>query len=253
MAPAPLAGGHSQLSRLRLRARIALGVALAAVLAFVVAWALTPSVDDAQLRVQRDAALRGAVVLGAKQVPRLLADAIVATEDERFWQHHGIDYIGLTRALIYDVGHFCVCEGGSTITQQLVKELYLGGYDRGPEKFEDILLAFKLELRLTKQEILADYLTLVPTGPTLYGVANAACAYFHRPLADLDLAEYALLAGLPQAPSAYEPGAHPQLALQRRGQVLSGMAGDGYISRARAAAAQAEPLLPAPPAGARTC
>ena len=226
---------------------------LAAVLASVLAWTLTPSVSDAQLRVRRDAALRGAVLFGPGQVPQQLDEAVVANEEERFWEHHGVDLIGLTRALVYDVGHFCVCEGGSTITQQLVKELYLGGYDHGPEKLEDILLAFKLELVLSKQEILADYLTLTPTGPTLYGVANAACAYFHRPLANLDLAEYALLAGLPQAPSAYEPGAHPQLALQRRGQVLSAMASDRYISRATADAAQSEPLLPAPPAGARTC
>lgn len=219
----------------------------------MLAWIVTPSVSDAQLRVERDAALRGAVVLGPGQVPQLLARAVVATEDERFWDHHGIDVIGLTRAGIYDIGHFCFCEGGSTITQQLVKELYLGGYDRGPEKLEDILLAFKLELRLTKKQILADYLTLVPTGPTLYGVANAACAYFHRPLADLDLAEYALLAGLPQAPTAYEPGAHAQLALQRRGDVLSAMVGEQYISRATADSAQSEALLPAPPPGARTC
>src|SRR2546430_10954577 len=97
-------------------------------------------------------------MLGENDVPPLLADAVVATEDERFYSHHGIDSIGLSRALLYDVTNLCLCQGGSTITAQLAKDIYLGGSDRGYNKVKDMALAIKIERVLTKRQILADYL-----------------------------------------------------------------------------------------------
>ena len=170
-------------------------------LGVVVLWVATPSGDDLTGRVQVMAISEHATVLAPGEVPPLLAEAVVATEDERFYQHHGIDVIGLGRAFLYDVTHLCACQGGSTITQQLVKDVYLGGSDGGVNKLADMTLAFKVELRFNKQQILADYLSVVPTGFARYGMANAACADFHRPLAHLDLGQLALLAGMPQAPS----------------------------------------------------
>ncbi len=231
--------------------RVGRGVAMAAgllVVGVVVLWLVTPSGDDLTSRVQGLAAAEHATILAPGEVPPLLAEAVVATEDERFYQHHGIDVIGLGRALLYDVTHLCACQGGSTITQQLVKAVYLGGSDTGVNKLADMALAFKVELRFNKQQILADYLSVVSTGYGRYGMANAACADFHRPLADLDLGQLALLAGMPLAPSAYDPLLHPDLARARRASVLDAMVDEGYImpQQANAAGTEAVTLLPAP-------
>jgi membrane peptidoglycan carboxypeptidase len=230
-----------------LAAALTAGVIVAGV---VVLWVVTPSGDDLQSRVTALATGEHATVLAPGDVPPLLAEAIVAVEDERFYQHHGIDVIGLGRAFLYDVTHRCACQGGSTITQQLVKDIYLGGSDAGPAKLADLALAFKVELRYSKAQILADYLSIVPSGYGRYGVANAACADFHRPLARLDLGEVALLAGLPQAPSAYDPLLHPDLARARRTIVLGAMVEDGYVTPQQAGSAAAEPAtLPPEPGG----
>ena len=224
-------------------------IALAALaVGAIVLWLVTPSADDLTGRVHALAASEHAAVLAPGGVPPLLAKAVVATEDERFYQHHGIDVIGLGRAFLYDVTHLCACQGGSTITQQLVKDVYLGGSDGGVNKLADMALAFKVELRFNKQQILADYLSVVPTGYGRYGMANAACADFHRPLAELDLGQLALLAGMPQAPSAYDPLLHPDLARARRAAVLDAMVDDGYITpqQANAAGTEAVTLPPAP-------
>jgi membrane peptidoglycan carboxypeptidase len=214
----------------------------------LVAWFLTPSVDDVQSRVVALAARHRVPVLTPDQVPNVLALAVVATEDERFYSHHGIDVPGLIRALIDDLRYGCLCEGGSTLTEQLAKEVYLGGSDAGWNKAVDIALAFKIESVISKPVIMADWLALAPMGPTLYGAGPASCSYFGRPLASLDLSEYALLAGLPQSPVADEPHAHPQAALHRRSVVLDSMVSEHYITRAHADAARAQPLLP-PSAG----
>jgi penicillin-binding protein 1A len=225
--------------------RIAAAIILAVVVAAALAWVATPDVRDAQARVEALASRDHVPVLSPAGVPQQLALAVVATEDERFYSHHGIDFPGVFRAVIDDIRMGCLCEGASTITEQLVKEIYLNGSDTGLNKLVDVMLAFKVESVLDKPRILADWLTLAPTGPTSYGVGPAACAYFGRPLADLDLAQYALLAGLPQSPVSYDPLTHPEAALRRRGQVLDAMVDHRYATIAEAAAAQAEPLLPA--------
>jgi membrane peptidoglycan carboxypeptidase len=176
-------------------------------------------------------------------VPSQLADAVIAIEDERFYQHHGIDSIGLGRALLYDVTNLCLCQGGSTITQQLVKDLYLHGSDRGFNKVEGMVLALKVERILTKKEILADYLSEITTGFGRYGVTAAACAYFQSPLDELTLGQYALLAGVTQAPSVYDPTVNPEAARSRRSAVLAQMVSEHYVTAAQAESANAEPVL----------
>ena len=226
--------------------RLALAAALIAALAAPAAatlWAGTPSVDDVQARVEAIARARGTTVLRPDEVPSQLADAVIAIEDERFYQHHGIDSLGLGRAILYDVTNACLCQGGSTITQQLVKDVYLRGSDRGYNKLEGMVLALKVERILTKRQILALYLSEITTGFGRYGVVDAACAYFHSPLERLTLGQYALLAGVTQAPSVYDPTVNPDLAQQRRAQVLAQMVSERYISSAQADAANAEPVL----------
>ncbi len=219
------------------------------VIGLVAAWLVTPTASQLQGRVAADAAAGHVVLLERGQVPALLADALVATEDERFFQHHGIDVIGLGRAVSYDAWNRCLCQGGSTLTEQLVKLVYLGD-DRGWNKVGDTFLALKLESGLDKHRILADYLSVVPTGAGLTGAPAAACTYFGKPLARLDLAQFALIAGMPQAPYGYDPRFHPDRAAARRTYVLAAMVGEGFITRDEAAAADAQPLLPDPlPAG----
>jgi membrane peptidoglycan carboxypeptidase len=226
--------------------RLALGLLAMVVLAgpsLITLWVWAPSGQDIQQRVKGLTDHHGVVLLKEDGVPPLLAQAVVATEDERFYSHHGIDSIGLSRAVLYDVSNFCLCQGGSTITEQLVKDVYLNGSDRGYNKLEDIVLALKVEQVLTKSQILADYLSEITTGLGRYGVSEAACAYFNSPLSSLTLGEYALLAGVTQAPSIYDPTVNPDAAQIRRGQVLASMLANHLITRAQAADAAAEPVL----------
>lgn len=225
--------------------RVGIGLLILLVAGGGVLWVATPSTATLQARLTADLAPEGVTLLAPDSVPALLAKAIVATEDERFYQHHGIDVVGLARAALYDMGHLCACQGGSTITQQLVKDLYLNGSDRGLSKLADMALALKVELQFSKATILADYLSEVPTGYGLHGVSQAACVYFGRPLGALDLGQVALLAGMPQAPSAYDPRFHPQAAAARRGEVLNLMVSEGYITASQASAAGQEPLVAA--------
>jgi membrane peptidoglycan carboxypeptidase len=234
-APAPLR-----------RLALTLAVLAAVVLpSLVTSWVLAPSAADVQQRVLERTGTLGVVLLGEDEVPPVLAQAVVATEDERFYSHHGIDSIGLGRAVLYDVANLCLCQGGSTITQQLAKDVYLGGSDRGYNKLEDLVLALKIEQVIGKRQIMADYLSVIPTGANRYGATAAACAYFHAPLGSLTLGQYALLAGVTQAPSLYDPTVDSEAALTRRSHVLSAMLADKMISTDQAGAANAEPPLAA--------
>lgn len=206
-------------------------------------YAYTPDVSDIQLRVESLTTGLGIPLLNENEVPRTLAEAIVAIEDESFYSHHGIDSIGLGRAVLYDAVNVCFCQGGSTITEQLVKDVYLGGSDLGRNKLSDMMLALKVERVLTKPQILADYLSEIPTGYGIYGVTKAACVYFRAPLQGLTLGQYALLAGVTQAPSAYDPTINATYARERRGDVLAQMVANHYVTAAQASAANAEPVL----------
>src|SRR5438067_3086673 len=224
--------------------RLAVTIAVLAALAgpgAATLWIWTPDGADVQQRVRTVTEAYGVPILSPDEVPQTLANAVVATEDERFYSHHGVDSIGLARALLYDVVNVCLCQGGSTITQQLVKDLYLGGSDRGYNKLEDLALALKVERVLTKRQIMADYLSEITTGLGRRGVTAAACAYFRAPLQGLSIGQYALLAGVTQAPSNYDPTVNPEAARERRSHVLAAMQADGYITAAQAQAANAEP------------
>ena len=248
-------GSHPRLpTPVNLRRVGAVIAVLAAIVAPVVAtlWVSTPDVSDVQDRVAAVTRERGVVLLTPDQVPDLLAKAVVATEDSRFYSHHGIDTVGLARAVLYDATNGCFCEGGSTITQQLVKQLYLNGSDRGRNKVIDMVLALKVEQVLSKQQIMADYLSEIATGFGRYGVTEAACVYFKASLGNLTLAQYALLAGVTQAPSVYDPTVNASAAEQRRSDVLRDMVNEHYVTPAQAAAADQEPVL-ASGAGSAGC
>ncbi|MGA7910580.1 MAG: transglycosylase domain-containing protein [Candidatus Dormiibacterota bacterium] len=226
--------------------RLALAAAVvAAVLSpsVITLWVSTPSTSDIQQRVQAAVATHGATVLGPNEVPSQLSEAVIATEDERFYSHHGVDSIGLARALLYDVANGCLCQGGSTVTEQLVKDIYLNGSDRGFNKIVDMALALKVERVIDKRQIMADYLSEITTGYGRFGVSQAACAYFKAPVGSLTLGQYALLAGVTQAPSIYDPTINPDAAMARRSQVLAAMVTDHYISAAQASEADQEPVL----------
>ncbi len=225
-----------------------LAMTLAAIVAVltpsaVTLWVSTPSGSDIQQRVREVTNGYGVVLLTEDQIPPVLAQAVVATEDERFYSHHGIDTIGLGRAFLYDVTHFCPCEGGSTITEQLVKDVYLNGNDEGYSKLVDTVVALKVERVISKKQIMADYLSEITTGYGRYGVSAAACAYFHAPLGSLTLGQYALLAGVTQAPSLYDPTVNTRLAGLRRSAVLTAMVSEKFITPAQAASAAEEPVL----------
>lgn len=163
-------------------------------------------------------------------LPRRVTDAILATEDRRFFSHMGLDPIGLTRALYvnYRAGHFA--EGGSTLTQQLAKNLYLSSERTLARKVEELVLAFWLELKLGKRDILELYLNRVYFGGGAYGIEAAAHRYFGKSARDLTLAEAAVIAGLLKAPSKYAPSASPEQAIQRGKNVLEKMRDAGFIT-----------------------
>ena len=187
----------------------------------------------------------------ASHLPRVLRKATVAIEDERFYQHSGVDYEGIVRAAVKNFVSRKTVQGGSTITMQLVRNLYTGnraraglaGYKR---KIREAKLADDLEAEHSKRWILAKYLNTIPYGTvggqTAIGAGAAARIYFGKPVHKLRLEEAALLAGLPQAPSYYSPFENPQAATRRRNEVLAKMAQLGMISPERAQAAMGKGL-----------
>jgi penicillin-binding protein 1A len=163
-----------------------------------------------------------------------LRDATVAIEDKRFWSHSGVDYYRVLGAAVKDLTSGAATQGGSTITMQLVKNLYDPKAARTiSQKIEEAYLAYRLEQRLSKQEILRQYLNGVFYGSNAIGVEAASLTFFNRSAKNVTLTQAALLAGLPQAPSAYNPFAYPERARERRNVVLEEMADQGYISRER--------------------
>jgi membrane peptidoglycan carboxypeptidase len=176
-------------------------------------------------------------------VAPILQQAVVATEDERFYRHHGIDLIGVLRALPYDLVHLSLAQGASTITEQVAKLLYLQGNDHTPwRKLEDAAVALKLEDRYSKEQILDAYLNSAYFGEGAYGVWAASERYFGLPPRRLDVAQATLLAGLIQAPSAYDPLRHPLLARDRQIDVLRSLVRNGSLTQAEAAATLGRPL-----------
>jgi penicillin-binding protein 1A len=232
-----------------------LGACLAA-LVIALAWPQLPSLDiltDYQPKVPlRVYTAEGALiaefgeerrsVVSIREVPELLKLAILAAEDERFYQHTGVDYLGVARAAYANLVQGGRRQGASTITMQVARNFFLTSEKTLTRKLYEALLAFKIENSLTKDQILELYVNQIYLGQRAYGFSAAAQIYFGKSLDRLTLAEAAVLAGLPKAPSAYNPVANPQRARQRQQYVLRRMKELGHISEAQYAEALQAPL-----------
>lgn len=227
--------------------RVLFGVFGVLLLTFVAAFLYVRSVWNPSLperlvtRVHAIAAAHGGFV-SLKQIPRFLQQAVIATEDRGFYHNAGISFEGIGRALLVDLEKLRPVQGASTITEQLVKDIFLTDQKTIPRKLKQITLALFISRALPKNEILDLYLNEVYLGHGAYGVADAARVYFNRPVSQLSQAECALLAGLPQAPSAYDPLHNLPLARIRQREVLQSMAQVGYITPQAAKKIAEQPL-----------
>ncbi|MDE7293955.1 MAG: transglycosylase domain-containing protein [Oscillospiraceae bacterium] len=156
----------------------------------------------------------------SENLPEFYIQAVIAAEDRRFYSHSGVDPTAMARALWHDIKVKAPEQGGSTITQQLAKNFYYSGEKRLERKFAEMFTAFEIERKYTKDEIFEMYVNSIYFGSGHYGVTEAAASYFDKSLADLSDYECAMLAGIPNAPSAYSPDASPQLAAERTEQIL---------------------------------
>lgn len=180
-------------------------------------------------------------IIPISKVPKLLIQAFVAAEDDRFFEHEGIDFMSILRAFIINVRAGGVVQGGSTITQQVAKSLLTS--DRTfKRKFKEAVLANRIEKSFSKNDILYLYLNQIYLGHGAYGVQAAAQSYFHKDVSELTLAEITILAGLPQAPSKYSPARNPEKARERRSYVLDRMVAEGYINIVDATDAMNSPI-----------
>ena len=186
--------------------------------------------------------LENRIPVSFDQVPDLLVKALIATEDARFYSHRGLDYRGIARAFYRNVRARRVLEGGSTLTQQLAKVLFLTPERSYSRKLKEMVLALKIEQRYTKREILSLYLNQIYFGSGAYGIEAAAQTYFGKPARDLTLPECALLAGIPRSPTRYSPFRSRENAGERRAYVLKRMVARGIISPAQADDANRTPL-----------
>lgn len=166
---------------------------------------------------------------GLEELPQLYVDAVLAVEDRNFYKHHGISLRATCRALIRNFQEGRVVEGGSTITQQLAKFWYFDMDKRFDRKAAELFMAFNLEKHYEKDEILEFYFNSIYFGSGYYCVYDAAMGYFGKPPADMNGYECTMLAGIPNAPSVYSPDVNPDLAEQRRQQVIYCMELFGYI------------------------
>ena len=181
-------------------------------------------------------------VIKYEEIPTIAIQAFVAAEDARFFQHQGFDMQSMSRAFFKNLEAGKIVQGGSTITQQVAKALYLSPERSYIRKIREALLAYKIDRYLTKEEILTLYLNHIYLGHGTYGIEAASQGYFGKSAHDLTLAEAALLAGLPKAPSSYSPYLHPDKAYQRQVYVLNRMVEDHYISTAERDRALAEKI-----------
>jgi penicillin-binding protein 1A len=254
--PVPDATGRRRRKRRRRRnvAAIVAGVVVLLTLAIVGGGAAVLAFADAcdlgSLRQNRigqntfiyaaDRSLLGSIpseqnreIVPLREISPWLPKATVAIEDRRFYSHNGVDTTGITRAILANIRERSVVQGGSTITQQLVRTLYISRERTVERKLREACLALKLERRWSKQRILSEYVNGVYYGNLAYGVEAAAQTYFSKRAAALDLRESALLAGLTQAPSVYDPFVAPEKALERRDEVLAAMLREGMITQAQ--------------------
>src|SRR5205814_2138943 len=179
-------------------------------------------------------------VVRLSEVPQVMKQAILAAEDDRFYQHGGVDYVGAARAALANLQGRR--EGASTITMQVARTFFLTREKTFARKLSEVLLAFKIEANLSKDQILELYINQIFLGQRAYGFASAANVYFGKSLAELTPAEAAVLAGLPQAPSRQNPFVNPKRAKERQQYVLRRMLDIGWLSADQYKKAVAEPL-----------
>ena len=177
-----------------------------------------------------------------EQIPKLLQEALIATEDQRFYEHPGVDFLGLARASLELVLTGKKVQGGSTLTMQVARNFFLDRKKTYIRKLKEIMLSLKISHELTKDQVLELYLNEVYFGKRAYGVAAAARVYYDKSLDQLTLAQMAMLAGLPQAPSTVNPVSNPKAAFERRHHVLERMLEQNYISKKEFTEADAEPI-----------
>ncbi len=259
-APAPARGiGHWLLNiLLGLVGLVVAGVAsivLVAGLAMVMAYPNLPDISDLAdyrpklpLRVfTADGVLMGEFgeerrnLTPIAEIPKVMKDAVLSIEDARFYQHGGVDYLGILRAGLANIGRM-KSQGASTITMQVARNVYLSSEKTYTRKIYEILLTYKLEHMLSKDQILEIYMNQIFLGNRAYGFASAAETYYGKSLKDLSIAQAAMLAGLPKAPSAYNPFANPKRARSRQLYIIERMEENGFITAAQAKAAKAEPM-----------
>lgn len=185
---------------------------------------------DDQCRVIDRVFIENRRVISLEEMPDLLPKAFIAAEDARFYQHPGVDVWSILRALIHNVRQGGRGQGGSTITQQVARSLLLSPEKTYIRKLKEAILAYRIDRMLTKEEIIAIYLNQIYLGEKTHGVEAAADIYFDKKASDLNLAEIAILAGLPQAPSRYSPFKHFKQAKKRQAYVLNRMAAQGFIT-----------------------
>ena len=181
------------------------------------------------------------IVLPLEVMPPMLVDAFLAAEDSRFYEHSGIDLISIIRAFFKNLEAGEIVQGGSTITQQVTKSFFLTPERSYARKLKEAILAYRITKTFTKQEVLYLYLNQIYLGHGAYGVQAAAENYFDKSVEALNLAECAILAGLPQAPSRYSPYRHPERARKRQHYVLTRMLEDGFITATQAEEARRTP------------
>ena len=178
-----------------------------------------------------------------KDIPRAMCRAVIAVEDKRFYNHNGFDIESIARATVVNVESGEIEEGGSTITQQLAKNLFLSQERSFTRKFEELLLSIQIESHFDKNKILELYLNTIYFGSNFYGINDAAQGYFGKEPKNLSLAECAMLAGIPNAPSVYSPYVNFSLAKQRQNIVLDAMIKAHFITRFEADKARKEEII----------
>jgi penicillin-binding protein 1A len=261
-SPRQKAPARSLLSRLVLKALVffaGLGLcgALLMTLALALAWPNLPDLNamiDYRPRIPlriytADHVLIGEFgeerrnVLRFDEIPDVMKSAILAAEDDRFYQHGGIDWAGVLRAALANVVHMSKTQGASTITMQVARNFYLSSEKTYTRKFYELLLTFKIEATLTKDQILDLYMNQIFLGHRAYGFAAASRTYFGKPLAEITPAEAAMLAGIPKAPSRFNPISNFDRAKTRQAYVLGRMRSLGYLTEAEYQQAMAQPIV----------
>lgn len=188
-----------------------------------------PKIEKIPQNIQKHLEQNGSTYITIDDIPPHFIEALIATEDRRFYSHHGMDIRGLLRAVYVNILNERFAQGGSTITQQVARMQFLSRRKSIERKIKELLIAITIERIYTKDEILEMYINQTYFGHGAHGIRLAASLYLHKPIQLIDLAEAAFIAGLPRGPAIYDPFINEDLAKDRQGEVLDNMVEVGYI------------------------